>query len=207
MIGRDEVFDLFEHESAIWFFDYHGDPLAPHAELTSGLCSDGFINCRLVLCNPAWVALIASRLVELAKMCDVGKPDWVVGSAYSAIVLSYEVARLMGAKHGFVQKSETDPKTMVWPNLSITEGATVLQCEELITTSGTRAKVRDAIDKGIAASSPGRELGPAHRQSRLIRSALITLARPTLRSGSFLFFGRRQIRNKKTRTFRIAGPA
>lgn len=78
------------------------------------------------------------------------RPDWVVGSAYAAIAFSYEVARQMGARHGFVKKAPTSekPKRMVWEDLQIPEGAKVLQCEELITTFGTTYEVRNAILEG-----------------------------------------------------------
>jgi len=40
-------FDLFD---AYWSHD--GDPKKPHAELTSGMCSNGFFDCWRVLCHP-----------------------------------------------------------------------------------------------------------------------------------------------------------
>jgi orotate phosphoribosyltransferase len=148
MLAEKDIIALFERENAIWFFNYGGDPKAPHAELTSGLCSDGYVNCRIVLSDPMKVELLAHQLISLAEIRNVGKVDWVVGSAYAAITFSYEVARRMGARHGFVQKDEKDPKKMVWTNLVIPAGARVLQCEELITTFGTAQKVRDAISDG-----------------------------------------------------------
>ena len=65
-VNADQIEELFQSENAIWFFNHNGDPKAPHAELTSGLCSDGFINCRLVLANTSHVQWIARKLVTLS---------------------------------------------------------------------------------------------------------------------------------------------
>jgi orotate phosphoribosyltransferase len=141
-----ETQNIFEGENAIWFFDYNNGGLrTPHAELTSGLCSDGYINCRVVLSDPQKTHWLAIQLVKTAVARGFRFPEWVVGSAYAAITFSYEVARLTGAKHGFTQKDPKDEKKMVWVGPTIPEGATVLQCEELITTLGTTTKVREAI--------------------------------------------------------------
>ncbi len=74
------VVRLFEAENGIWYFDYNGNPKAPHAELTGGLCSDGFINCRVVLSNPQHAQWLAVQLVRAAVARNVKFPDWVVGS-------------------------------------------------------------------------------------------------------------------------------
>jgi orotate phosphoribosyltransferase len=148
-MNASAIYDLFIRENAIWFFDYNdGNPSSPHAELTSGLCSDGYINCRVVLSDPQNSQWLAVQLVKASVARNVKYPDWVVGSPYAGITFSYEVARLMGAKHGFPQKDPKDDKKMVWVGPTIPEGATVLQCEELITTLGTAVKVREAITTG-----------------------------------------------------------
>ena len=75
---------------------------------------------------------------------------YVIGSAYAAITFSYEVAKALGAIHGFVEKDSTDPKgkKMLWARMKIPRGANVLQVEELIATSGTMAEVRRAVEEG-----------------------------------------------------------
>jgi orotate phosphoribosyltransferase len=141
--------DMFRREGAIWAFDHEGDPKAPHAEWTGGLCADGYVNSRVVLADPENVKNLASMLIAKAERTSyIRQADWVVGSSYGAITLSYEMARQLKAHHGFVKKSATDPKTMTWDELVIPANAVVLQCEELIATLGTTLKVREAVKVG-----------------------------------------------------------
>lgn len=147
---EQEILALYERENAVWFFNYDGDPKAPHAELTSGLCSDGYVNSAPVLSNPETVRLLAHQLHLKLHARNIRKVDWVIGSAYGAITFSYEVARQLGAWHGFVEKDAANSKKMVWGRLVIPGWADVLQCEELITTLGTTMEMRRAVEEGNA---------------------------------------------------------
>lgn len=136
---------IFEVLNAGWTYQGDPSPDRPHAVLTSGKCSNGYFNCRRVLCHPNLCEILAVQAVK--KMKALGKPDgvdWVIGSPYSAITWSYELARALRASHAFVEKDPADPKKMVWKE-EIPEGAIVLQGEELITTLGTTIEVASAI--------------------------------------------------------------
>jgi orotate phosphoribosyltransferase len=143
----------YEREGAVWFYNYNGDPKAPHAKITSGLCSDGYVNSAPVLCRPNLTELLAPELsarVDSAVSRLGVSVDWVVGSPYAAITFSYELARQLDARHGFAEKDPKNPKQMIWnpSRFSIPADSVVLQCEELITTLGTTMEVREAIQKG-----------------------------------------------------------
>ena len=75
--------------------------------------------------------------------------DWVVGSAYAAINFSYEVAKALGAIHGFVEKDPSDPagKKIIRQRRQIHAGDRVLQVEELIATGEIIFRVRETIEK------------------------------------------------------------
>ncbi|MBU1255415.1 MAG: hypothetical protein ABII95_03150 [Patescibacteria group bacterium] len=152
MEGREkEIKGWFEQCNAIWVHD--GDPKSPHAELTSGKCSNAYFNCPEVLKKPMFNLALAERLVvELRKnRIDIveDKIDWVIGSPYSAITFSYEVAKLLNAIHGFTEKEQKPgSKKMLWQRMTIPEGSKVLQIEELITTSQTFVNVRQAVEEG-----------------------------------------------------------
>ena len=147
---EQEILLYYEQQDAIWFFNYKGDPKAPHAELTSGLCSDGYVNSAPVLAIPEVVETLATELVERleSRNIDTSHVGWVIGSAYAAITFSYEVAYQLGARHGFVEKDSANSKKMVWNRLAIPAGSLVLQCEELITTLDTTTEVRRAVEAG-----------------------------------------------------------
>ena len=131
-----------------WMHD--GDPNKPHAELSSGLCSNGFFECQAVLEHPNLNEILAYQLYKKLIENGIGKVDWVIGSPCAAITFSYEIAKAFGAAHGFAEKDPNDPngKKMVWRRRTIPKGATVLQIEELVTTSRTFKEVRRAIEEG-----------------------------------------------------------
>lgn len=149
VLTSEEILGWFDLCDAGWMHD--GDPKKPHAELASGMCSNGFFDCLRVLCYPNLCEIFARQLTRRLRAEGViDKIDWVIGSSYAAITFSYEVAKCLGAVHGFVEKDPTDPKgkKMVWRRMTIPKNSTVLQVEELITTSGTFWEVRGAIDRG-----------------------------------------------------------
>ncbi|MEK9148230.1 MAG: hypothetical protein AAB650_02225, partial [Patescibacteria group bacterium] len=141
---------IYLERNAVWYYDYRrGDPTVPHAALSSDLCSDGYVNSRIVMSDPELVRLLASELVLRIREQTVILPvDWVVGSPYGSITFSYELARQLGARHGFVEKDPKNPGRMVWQGVVIPARARVLRCEELIVTRGTAVEVRLAIENG-----------------------------------------------------------
>jgi len=150
-VSQEEILKWFDLCDAVWVHD--GNPKKPHAELTSGLCSNGFFDCMRVLKYPNLAEILTKQLVKILEfgyLYSLPRPDWVIGSAYAAITFSYEVAKAMGAIHGFVEKDPADPKgkRMLWARMKIPAGARVLQVEELITTSGTFKEVRRAVEEG-----------------------------------------------------------
>lgn len=150
LITPEMILDWFYERNAAWVHD--GDPEKPHAKLTSGLCSNGYFNCPEVLKHPYLNQTLAQRLVRKLEQNGIDRVDWVIGSPYSAITFSYEVAKIFGAIHSFAEKDPTDPegKKMIWRRMTIPAGANVLQIEELVTTSGTFKKVQRAIEEGNA---------------------------------------------------------
>lgn len=142
------VFNIFKKYDAVWVHD--GNSKSPHAELTSGMCSNGFFDCLKVLRYPYESGSLALKLVQKLMKAGVKKVDWVIGSPYAAITFSYEVARILNATHGFTEKDPLNPKgkRMLWRRMTIPKNSIVLQIEELITTSGTLKNVRQAIQEG-----------------------------------------------------------
>lgn len=150
-MSQNSILQIFRDYDAAWVHD--GDPKNPHAELTSGLCSNAYFDCPRVLCRPDLAQNLAwqmAALLEKKQGIGFGGADWVVGSAYAAITFSYEVAKLLDAIHGFTEKDPADPtgKKMLWRRMQIPSGAKVLQIEELITTSHTFKEVKRAIEEG-----------------------------------------------------------
>ncbi len=148
VLTEKEILIQFNLYNAFWLHD--GYSKKPHAELTSGMCSNGYVNCSKVLDKPFLVEILAQQLVRLLRKSGIKEVDWVIGSPYAGITFSYEVAKAFKAIHGFTEKDPSDPKKkrMIWKRFNIPAEAKVLQIEELITTSGTFQEVRRAILKG-----------------------------------------------------------
>ncbi len=145
-LTQEEIIGIFEEYDAVWLHD--GNSAKPHAELTSGKCSNGYFNCSKVLCYPAIAELFARHLVQKLGKYITRRAGWVIGSPYAGITFSYEAAKLLGAAHGFTEKDPKDPKKMLWKRWQIPKGSEVLQIEELITTLKTAMSVREAAEKG-----------------------------------------------------------
>jgi len=147
-LSQEEALRWFALCGAVWLHD--GKPKSPHAELTSGMCSNGYFNCPEILKFPNLAEIFACQLARRLQQARIGNIDWVISSAYAAITLGHEVAKRFGVAFGHTEKDPTDPdqKRMLWRRMQIPAGANVLQIEELGTTLGTTLEVRRAVKEG-----------------------------------------------------------
>jgi orotate phosphoribosyltransferase len=134
---------------ALWI--HSGNPNDPHAELTSGKCSNGFVDVLRALrytnvCNILSYHMAHAIRSKLDDLSFNDTPEWVVGSDHAGAVFSHDVARWLGAQHDFTEKGQN--KTQIWKRFIIEPEQAVLQVEELITTSGTLIAVRKGINEG-----------------------------------------------------------
>ncbi|MCX6760658.1 MAG: phosphoribosyltransferase family protein [Candidatus Nealsonbacteria bacterium] len=148
------IISWFKKENAYWHYQGDPSPEKPHAELSSGLCSNGFFDCQRILCYPNVAEILAFQLACEIKFFmneeKIKKIDYVVAPAYAAIPFGHEVAKALGAKFVFTEKDPSDPKgkKMLWQRMAIPTGANVLQVDELITTASTIKEVRRAVQEG-----------------------------------------------------------
>lgn len=154
-ITDDEFDHVFRVADALWL--HNGDPTMPHAELTAGECSNGFVDVLRVLKYTNLCEIFAQELAKVylsrryntfGKTSDLRfsrNPDWVIGSDHAGATISYEVARRLNAKHDFTERAY---KLQHWRRHVIESGETVLQVEELVRTTGTLHQVRNAILEG-----------------------------------------------------------
>ncbi|MFZ2970141.1 MAG: hypothetical protein WA063_03275 [Minisyncoccia bacterium] len=148
ILTQEEILRWFGLCNAVWI--HNNDPSFPHAELSGGLCSNGFLESQGVLENPNLSEILAHQLIMKLRKVGVKRPDWIISSSYAAITFGYEVARQMGATFGFTTKDCSDPKEkrMLWKRRTIPKESVVLQIEELGTTSSTFREVRRAVEEG-----------------------------------------------------------
>jgi len=130
MTGK-EVLSLFEE---------HGALLKGHFKLSSGLHSEKYLQCALVLQYPD----VAQKLSEaLAEKFPKVKADVVIGPALGGVTLAYEVARAMGARGLFTERQEG--KMVLRRGFSIEKNEKVLAVEDVVTTGGSTKEVIDVV--------------------------------------------------------------
>jgi orotate phosphoribosyltransferase len=130
----------FQDQGAIWIHD--GNPKRPHALLTSGLHSDGFVNCTFVTQQPSLLQQIVSAADGLAPLFPEEKIDWVIGSAFGAITLAHSVAHRIGARAGFTEKEGEEMKLT---RFEVSASDRVLVVEDTVSTGGSTLKTMNGL--------------------------------------------------------------
>jgi len=147
-VSVEEMLSWFDVCDAYWM--HSGDTGDPHAELTSGMCSNGFFDCLRVLKYVNLSEILANQLARKIRVA-IGeqKVDWVIASPMAGITFGHDVARALGATiFMFTEKDPNQKGKMLWKRMVIPEGETVLQIEELTTTSKTLNAVQEAVNVG-----------------------------------------------------------
>ncbi|MCX5665742.1 MAG: orotate phosphoribosyltransferase [Candidatus Omnitrophica bacterium] len=130
-MNEKEVLGLFEKSGAL---------LKGHFKLSSGLHSEKYLQCALVLQHPD----MAERLSKaLAGNFSKEKIDVVIGPALGGVTLAYEVARAVGSRGLFTERQ--DGKMVLRRGFSISKGEKVLVVEDVVTTGGSTKEVIDLV--------------------------------------------------------------
>ncbi len=130
MTGKD-VLDIFDKYTAL---------LKGHFKLSSGLHSEKYLQCALVLQYPDIAAKLSQ---ELAKKFKGQKIDVVIGPALGGVTLAYEAARAVGVRGIFTER--VDGAMILRRGFSIKEGENVLVTEDVVTTGGSTKEVMDVV--------------------------------------------------------------
>lgn len=126
-MNRDAILDIFREKSAL---------LEGHFKLSSGLHSDTYLQCALVLQEPA----TAERLCrELATRWEGAAIDVVVGPALGAVVMAHEMARALGVRGIFMERREGE--LTLRRGFTVSPQETVLVVEDVVTTGGSAAEI------------------------------------------------------------------
>jgi orotate phosphoribosyltransferase len=124
-----EVLDIFTRQNAL---------LTGHFKLSSGLHSENYLQCALVLQHPDIAEKMSQALAGKFKGLKV---DVVVGPALGGVTLAYEVARALGVRGLFTERQEG--KMTLRRGFAIKPGEKVLVCEDVVTTGGSTKEVID----------------------------------------------------------------
>jgi orotate phosphoribosyltransferase len=142
---QDDVLELFKKSGAL---------LEGHFRLTSGLHSDRYLQCALVLQHPQQAALLGSALA--ARLRELGSSaDFVIAPALGGILVAHEVARNLGARGIFAERQEGLLKLR--RGFRIEPGEKGYVVEDVVTTGGSTKETMDVVEQAggivIAAGS------------------------------------------------------
>ena len=121
-----EVLELFRESGAM---------LEGHFELSSGLHSDRYFQCALLLQEPKRAEKLARALAERVEP----RPDVVIGPALGAVTWAFEMARAIGVRGIFSERK--DGQMLLRRGFSFEPGEKVLVCEDVLTTGGSAREV------------------------------------------------------------------
>ncbi len=121
-------------------FDKYNALLTGHFKLSSGLHSEKYLQCALVLQYPEAAEMLAK---ELAKKFAKEKIDVVVGPALGGITIAYEMARAIGVRGLFTERQ--DGKMVLRRGFSVKPGERALVVEDVITTGGSTKEVVEVV--------------------------------------------------------------
>lgn len=120
--------------------DKAGALLKGHFLLSSGLHSDRYLQCALLLRYPAYAEELSRRLAEKFKDERI---DLVVGPAYGGIIVAHELARALGVRAIFTERK--DNTMQIRRGFKIEEGERILVAEDVITTGKSVKELIGAV--------------------------------------------------------------
>lgn len=112
-----------------------GALLKGHFLLSSGLHSDRYLQCALILARPERAAELGAALAAAIG----GKPDLVVSPAMGGLMIGHEVARAFGVRHYFTER--VDGAVLLRRGFSVKPGETVVVIEDVVTTGKSTKEV------------------------------------------------------------------
>lgn len=126
-----DVLEIFHENHAL---------LTGHFKLSSGLHSQNYLQCALVLQYPN----IAEKFAKtIAKRFSKDGIDLVIGPALGGVTLAYEVARALKVRGLFTERQ--DGAMVLRRGFAIKPGEKALVVEDVITTGGSTKEVIDVV--------------------------------------------------------------
>jgi len=130
---ENEILDIFRRHSAL---------LEGHFILSSGLHSDRYIQCALVLQHPRVAAQLCSELA--AKLRHLGA-SVVAAPALGGVIVSHEVARALGVRALFTERQEG--VMTLRRGFSLNPGEPTLVVEDVMTTGGSTRETMACVEQ------------------------------------------------------------
>ncbi len=133
IITSNDILKIFKETNAL---------LKGHFKLSSGYHSDIYLQCALVMQYPELNSLISTLIADRFRG---DKIDVVISPAIGGIILGYEVAKKLGARAIFAERSGNEKKMQFRRGFRIETNEKVLLVEDVITTGGSLREIIDLL--------------------------------------------------------------
>jgi orotate phosphoribosyltransferase len=131
MITPVKVLDIFQKNQAL---------LKGHFQLSSGLHSEKYLQCALVLQYPKLAKVLGKALAE--KFAGNGA-DTVVSPALGGLIIGHEVAKALGMRFIFTERQEGH--MTLRRGFSVSPGEKLIVIEDVFTTGGSTKEVMEVM--------------------------------------------------------------
>ena len=128
-----------------------GALLEGHFQLTSGKHSSRYVEKFRLLEQPAQTEALCRMIADWSHSVS---PQVVCGPTTGGIIISYEVARILGTRSIFAEKNEGGPGRSFQRGFVISPGERVLVVDDVLTTGGSIRDVIQAV-KGLGGEVVG----------------------------------------------------
>jgi orotate phosphoribosyltransferase len=166
---RDDLLDLFRKSGAL---------LDGHFRLSSGLHSPGYLQCALVLQDPASAEALGRAIGDRTREW---RPTVVLSPALGGVVIGHEVGRALGIRAMFAERQ--DAQLTLRRGFLLSESDRVLVIEDVVTTGkSTRETMQVARAAGarvVGAASVVDRSGEAGANLDVPFISLLEIALPT----------------------------
>ena len=132
----DDVLEMFNNRGAL---------LQGHFKLTSGLHSDSYLQCALLLQYACDADRLGAELARHIKKQNAERPvTAVISPAIGGIVMGYVIGRPLGARSIFAER--VDGKFALRRGFVLAPGEPVIVAEDVITTGGSVREVATLVE-------------------------------------------------------------
>ncbi len=134
---------IFTEEFILNIFKETEALLNGHFKLSSGYHSDTYLQCAKVMQYPELNSILSSLIASHFKSDNI---NLVIGPAIGGITLAYEVARKLGARSIFAERSGQERKMSFRRGFKINKNDTILIVEDVITTGGSIKEIIELLN-------------------------------------------------------------
>jgi orotate phosphoribosyltransferase len=127
-------------EQVLETFQRYGAILDGHFLLSSGLHSNRYVQCALVLQHPEPATQLGAKLAGYFAGIPV---DLVIGPALGGVLVAQEVARALGVRALFTEREQGE--MTLRRGFFIAPGERALVVEDVVTTGGSTREVIDVV--------------------------------------------------------------